>query len=64
MRALRLADMVSFVLESGTADDNEWWVGALGAPDPDHTYVAYLDRALRAERARGRHTIIRVYTVK
>ena len=63
VRALRLKDGLSFVLESGRPDDNMWWRGVVGPTDLQHTYVAYLDRALLAQRATERSTLIRVYQV-
>jgi hypothetical protein len=63
VRALRLRDMTSLVLESGKPDDNDWWHGVVGAPDLSRTYVTYLDRALFAEKDSDRYTIIRVYRV-
>ena len=49
----------------GKPGDNEWWHGVVGAPRASHrTYVAYLDRALFAEKDSEKHTIIRVYRVE
>ena len=64
VRALRLRDLTSLVLESGKPDDNDWWHGVVGAPELDRTYVTYLDRALFAEKDSEKHTIIRVYRVE
>ena len=64
VRALRLRDQTSLVLESGKPGDNDWWHGVVGAPELDRTYVAYLDRALFAEKDSEKHTIIRVYRVE
>lgn len=64
VRALRLSDMMSFVLESGDPDQGDWWSGIVGAPALKRTYVACLDRTLTAEKQSDRVTIIRVYAVR
>ena len=64
VRALRLSDMRTSVLESGRPGDNDWWHGVVGAPELNRTYVTYLDRALFAEKDSDRYTIIRVYRVE
>ena len=64
VRALRLSDMMSFVLESGDPDQGDWWSGTVGAPALKRTYVACLDRTLMAEKQSDRVTVIRVYAVR
>ncbi len=64
VRALRLSDMTSHIVEAGRPDKNEWWHGVYAAPDVSRTYIAYLDRARRAENPRDEYTIVRVYDVK
>lgn len=63
VRALRLSDMTSLVLEEGDPDAGDWWRGTVGAPELTHTYISYLDRTYWAERDSDRYTIIRVYRV-
>jgi hypothetical protein len=64
VRALRLRDLTSFVLESGKPDEGTAWRGTVGAPEVQHTYITSLDRASVAEKDSDRYTIIRVYRVE
>jgi hypothetical protein len=64
VRALRLSDMTSLVLESGKPDDGDRWFGAVGAPEVSSTYITHLDRTWYAQKESDRYTIIRVYRVE
>ena len=64
VRALRLRDMTTFVVDSGSPDENEWWQALVGAPDLRRTYVTIADRSLFAESAADAQTVVRIYDVR
>ncbi len=64
VRALRLSDMTSLILESGSPEDNEWWSGTVGAPDLETVYLTHLDKAPRATERSEKYTIVRVYDLR
>lgn len=62
IRALRLGDMTSFLLEEGDPD-HTWWRGTVGAPALGRRYISYLDNTYRARKDSEMYTIVRVYEV-
>lgn len=65
VRALRLDDVTSFSLVSGKPGLGDWWHGGgFGAPDVEHTFVAYDNRAHTDGAKETYDTLVRVYQVE
>ena len=64
IRAVRLEDMTSYSLVSGKPDLGDWWHGGgNGAPDAEHTFVAYDDRRYSEGDEEKYDTLVRIFRV-
>ena len=64
IRAVRLEDMTSYSLVTGKPDLGDWWHGGgNGAPDVEHTFVAYDDRRYSEGDEEKNDTLVRIFRV-